>query len=181
MNVELCIKVFDRLHIRGGEALNFGLIVGIRGDDIWERRRETARLSVPALCYTLQNNLIFLALSNLSAASCQVLYQPKTITTARFSVVLLGKRFGWRQWLSFFLLAFGVVGIELFRGRLHYQCFDPEAGYGAEAGAICTCGTFSEITAGNGGCDGQGQGLQAACLRARACPSTGGGAPPARG
>jgi len=80
--------------------------------EIWERRRETARLSVPALCYTLQNNLIFLALSNLSAASCQVLYQTKTITTALFSVVLLGKRFGWRQWLSFFLLAFGVVLVQ---------------------------------------------------------------------
>ena len=79
--------------------------------EIWERRRETARLSVPALCYTLQNNLIFLALSNPSAASCQVLYQTKTITTALFSVVLLGKRFGWRQWL-FFLLAFGVVLVQ---------------------------------------------------------------------
>ena len=67
---------------------------------------------MPALVYTLQNNLIFLALSNLSAASCQVLYQTKTITTALFSVVLLGKRFGWRQWLSFFLLAFGVVLVQ---------------------------------------------------------------------
>ena len=25
---------------------------------------------------------------------------------------------------GFFLLAFGVVGVELFMGRLHYRCFD---------------------------------------------------------
>ena len=50
-----------------------------------------AKLAIPAFCYALQNNLVFLAISNLSAAAAQVLYQLKTLTTALFSVLLLSK------------------------------------------------------------------------------------------
>ena len=35
---------------------------------------------------------------------------------------------------GFFLLAFGVVGVELFMGRLHYRCFDEASRTEADSG-----------------------------------------------
>jgi len=80
--------------------------------EVWLGRRETSKLALPALCYTIQNNLVFVAVSNLSAAAAQVLYQTKTITTALFSVLILGKVFRKLQWLSFVVLSVGVVLVQ---------------------------------------------------------------------
>lgn len=80
--------------------------------EIWAKQTETAKLAVPALCYTIQNNLVFIALTNLSAATAQVLYQTKTLSTAVFSVLVLGKSFPARQWLSFVVLVFGVLLVQ---------------------------------------------------------------------
>lgn len=79
---------------------------------LWEERSETSKLALPALCYTIQNNLVFVAVSNLSAAAAQVLYQCKTISTAIFSVLILGKSYGVAQWFSFLLLGVGVVLVQ---------------------------------------------------------------------
>ena len=79
---------------------------------IWVERREAFKLAVPASCYALQNNLVFLAISNLSAAAAQVLYQTKTLSTAFFTVVLLGRTFKKVQWASFALLSIGVVLVQ---------------------------------------------------------------------
>ena len=79
---------------------------------VWTEREQTARLAIPAVCYALQNNLVFLAISNLSAAAAQVLYQLKTLTTALFSVLLLGRTFQPSQWASFVLLGLGVVLVQ---------------------------------------------------------------------
>ena len=49
---------------------------------IWVERTQTLRLAIPATCYAVQNNLVFVALSHLSAAATQVLYQMKTLSTA---------------------------------------------------------------------------------------------------
>lgn len=79
---------------------------------LWTERSQTLRLAIPACCYALQNNLVFLAISNLSAAAAQVIYQLKTLTTALFSVLLLGRNFQLSQWASFVLLAMGVVLVQ---------------------------------------------------------------------
>ena len=50
---------------------------------------EMAKLSVPSFLYTVQNNLLYFALSNLDAATYQVCYQLKILTTAVFSMILL--------------------------------------------------------------------------------------------
>lgn len=74
--------------------------------------RDAFKLCVPALCYTIQNNLLFLAISNLSAAASQVIYQSKTLSTALFSVLLLKRRFSPCQWLSFIALGLGVTLVQ---------------------------------------------------------------------
>ena len=60
--------------------------------NIWQSPGEMLKLCVPSLLYTVQNNLLYLALTNLDAATYQVCYQLKILTTALFSVILLKVR-----------------------------------------------------------------------------------------
>ena len=85
-----------------------GLFNNIK-EEIIDQPLELAKLAVPSLLYTLQNNLLFYALSNLNAATFQVGYQIKLLTTALFSVFMLGKSISQMQWLSLVILAAGVV------------------------------------------------------------------------
>mmetsp|Transcript_1302 Transcript_1302/g.2656 ORF Transcript_1302/g.2656 Transcript_1302/m.2656 type:complete len:115 (+) Transcript_1302:635-979(+) len=64
---------------------------------------------VPALLYLVQNSLLYVALSNLSAPLFQVTYQMKTLTTAVVSVVMLDRRYNITQWLCLLVLGIGVA------------------------------------------------------------------------
>lgn len=74
---------------------------------------DTLKLSVPALLYTVQNNLQYVAISNLDAATFQVTYQLKILTTALFSVFMLNKALVKLQWLSLLMLFIGVSMVQL--------------------------------------------------------------------
>ena len=65
-------------------------------------------LLVPAFLYAVQNNLQYVAASNLEPAVFQLLYQMKLLTTAFFSVLLLGRRLLRTQWAAIALLALGL-------------------------------------------------------------------------
>jgi len=71
------------------------------------------RISVPALLYLLQNTLLYVALSNLSAPIFQVTYQAKLLTTALVSVVLLNRQYNLRQWICLTCLGIGVAIVVL--------------------------------------------------------------------
>ena len=58
--------------------------MGIGGD--------MARLIIPSALYVIQNNLQYIAMSNLRAEVFQVLSQMKIITTALLSVIMLEKK-----------------------------------------------------------------------------------------
>jgi UDP-sugar transporter A1/2/3 len=60
-----------------------------------------------------QNNLQYVAASNLEAATFQVTYQMKVLTTAGFSVLLLRKILSPSQWLSLLFLAIGVGIVQI--------------------------------------------------------------------
>ena len=70
------------------------------------------KLIIPAALYTLQNSLIYVAISNLGAVTFQLIYQLKILTTILFSIGLLGKTISSRQWLALVLLTLGVAIVQ---------------------------------------------------------------------
>jgi UDP-sugar transporter A1/2/3 len=70
---------------------------------------DALKISIPSLLYLLQNSLLYVALSNLSAPLFQVTYQSKLLTTAVVSVIMLKRVYNVRQWFCLTMLGIGVA------------------------------------------------------------------------
>lgn len=103
-----CVAILTVQH--GGD---FAAVRALLYSELVTKSGETLKLAVPAALYTLQNNLLFVALSNLDAAVYQVTYQLKILTTAVFSVVMLGRALSRLQTLSLFFLMAGVALVQI--------------------------------------------------------------------
>lgn len=96
--------------------------------------KETMLVCIPSIIYCAQNNIYYVAMSNLDAATfcvrsetslvvktrfyfrcmtLQVTYQLKLLTTALFFVWLLHRKLSQQQWFSLVLLAGGVGLVQL--------------------------------------------------------------------
>ncbi|KAK3112771.1 UDP-galactose transporter Gms1 [Teratosphaeriaceae sp. CCFEE 6253] len=71
------------------------------------------KLAIPAMLYTVQNSLQYIGVSHLDAATFQVTYQLKILTTALFSVTILGQSLSLRKWLALVLLAVGAAIVSI--------------------------------------------------------------------
>ncbi|KAK4054147.1 hypothetical protein OIV83_001172 [Microbotryomycetes sp. JL201] len=84
---------------------------------VWDlavrQKHDVIKLAVPAALYATQNTLLYLALSNLDAATYQTTYQLKLLTTALFSLLFFKRRLSWLKWFSLFLLTIGVAIVQL--------------------------------------------------------------------
>ncbi|XP_026173845.1 CMP-sialic acid transporter isoform X2 [Mastacembelus armatus] len=74
--------------------------------------KELLKLSIPSVVYAIQNNMAFLALSNLDAAVYQVTYQLKIPCTALCTVFMLNRSLSRLQWFSVFMLCGGVTLVQ---------------------------------------------------------------------
>ncbi|KAJ3242232.1 hypothetical protein HDU81_006644, partial [Chytriomyces hyalinus] len=81
--------------------------------DLLGPESEAWKMMVPAALYVIQNNLQYLAVTNLDPATFQVSYQMKILTTAVFSVLMLKKTLTRLKWLSLVLLTFGIALVQI--------------------------------------------------------------------
>ncbi|XP_063704537.1 UDP-N-acetylglucosamine transporter [Culicoides brevitarsis] len=77
---------------------------------------DTLKICVPSFVYIVQNNLLYLSASHLDAATYQVTYQLKILTTAFFAVLILRRRLLPTQWGALVFLICGVVLVQLANG-----------------------------------------------------------------
>ncbi|KAJ9651188.1 hypothetical protein H2198_009520 [Neophaeococcomyces mojaviensis] len=88
-------------------------LIGEIARDLFGKRSSFALLLIPSVLYTITNNLQFIAASNLDAATYQVAYQAKLITTAAFAVMILRQKLSVLKWFSILTLAIGIAVISL--------------------------------------------------------------------
>lgn len=75
----------------GQEDGNGGKFLNTIRDDLLGKPGDMLKMAVPAGLYVAQNNLNYVAISNLDGPTFQLLYQLKILTTALFSVFMLNK------------------------------------------------------------------------------------------
>ncbi|XP_030577372.1 CMP-sialic acid transporter [Archocentrus centrarchus] len=96
-------------------AKETGSLVGLKNtieEHIFFSPKELLKLSVPSVVYAIQNNMAFIALSNLDAAVYQVTYQLKIPCTALCTVLMLNRSLTRLQWFSVFMLCGGVTLVQ---------------------------------------------------------------------
>ncbi|ORZ03036.1 nucleotide-sugar transporter-domain-containing protein [Syncephalastrum racemosum] len=87
---------------------SFARLISLLHRELFVKWRESAKLAFPAVLYLIQNNLQYVAATNLDAATFQVTYQLKILTTAFFSVALLNKSLSRLKWAALGLLTVGI-------------------------------------------------------------------------
>lgn len=91
---------------------NGHLLQSIR-ENIIERPIDFLRILIPSLLYLVQNSLLYVAISNLTAPMFQVTYQCKLLTTAIVSVIMLQRKYSFKQWVCLTALGIGVAIVVL--------------------------------------------------------------------
>lgn len=98
------------------EGKDFNKFVDSLYKTIIQNPKDTLKVCVPSFVYIVQNNLLYVSASHLDAATYQVTYQLKILTTAMFAVVILRKKLMGTQWSALGLLLIGIVLVQLANG-----------------------------------------------------------------
>ncbi|XP_075563977.1 CMP-sialic acid transporter isoform X1 [Pelecanus crispus] len=106
------IKLFLSVGILAKETGSLARLITSLKENVFGSPTELLKLSVPSLVYALQNNMAFVALSNLDAAVYQVTYQLKIPCTALCTVLMLNRTLSKLQWFSVFMLCGGVTLVQ---------------------------------------------------------------------
>ena len=108
-------NIYDCIHVPSIKYVEekINVIVHTLRTDYISNWKEILKLTVPAGLYVIQNNLQYVATSNLPASVFQVLTQLKIVTTAFFSVFMLSKQLSWQQWFAIVFLSAGVGTVQV--------------------------------------------------------------------
>mmetsp|Transcript_3610 Transcript_3610/g.5209 ORF Transcript_3610/g.5209 Transcript_3610/m.5209 type:complete len:353 (-) Transcript_3610:797-1855(-) len=90
-----------------------GHLVKSMKENIFDRPKDFFRILIPSLLYLVQNSLLYVAISNLTAPMFQVTYQCKLLTTAVVSVIMLQRKYSLKQWICLTALGIGVAIVVL--------------------------------------------------------------------
>lgn len=119
-NVNHLILVCELAKLLGSALLEFHTTQGKLWQSlqthVLQRPLDALKITVPALLYLVQNTLLYVALSNLTAPIFQVTYQGKLVTTALVSVVMLQRVYTAQQWVCLVVLSVGVAIVVLGEG-----------------------------------------------------------------
>ena len=116
------------IYLNEKDDKNLSIIAKLK--DISHPRHQSWKLAIPATLYAIQNNLQYVAASNLSAASFQVTYQLKILTTALCSVWLLQRQLSFKKWIALFILTAGVACVQ-YKGGNKAEQGNPVIGFSA--------------------------------------------------
>tara|TARA_B110000305_G_C19401152_1_gene620223 strand:- start:367 stop:1050 length:684 start_codon:yes stop_codon:yes gene_type:complete len=146
---ELCKLVISAfLEVRGNPTISLARAID---RDIISRPKDFFKMLVPAGLYFVQNNILYVALNNLTAPVFQVTYQCKLLTTALMSVVMMNRKYNPIQWVALTTLGFGVAIVVLGENK------SSEGGGGEEeenvnmvkglfaVGVACTSSAFAGV------------------------------------
>lgn len=115
INDLIMIQEFGKLVLASAleyNATNGQLMKSIK-ENIFDRPKDFFRILIPSLLYLVQNSLLYVAISNLTAPMFQVTYQCKLLTTAVVSVIMLQRKYSLKQWICLTALGIGVAIVVL--------------------------------------------------------------------
>jgi solute carrier family 35 (UDP-sugar transporter), member A1/2/3 len=107
------LKVLVSIVLLYLESNSFAELCNQINQQIIKNPFDSIKTGIPAFLFTIQTNLVYLAISNLDAAVFQVTFQIKILTTALFTVILLNRSLRCSQWLSLVLLCIGISIIQI--------------------------------------------------------------------
>jgi UDP-sugar transporter A1/2/3 len=107
------IKMVASVGLLYSESFSLAELKSTINTQILRNGMDSIKTGIPALLFTIQNNLIYLAISNLDAAVFQVTFQIKILTTAFFTVALLKRSLKFTQWVALIILTTGVAIIQI--------------------------------------------------------------------
>ncbi|KAI6239166.1 hypothetical protein M3Y99_00620800 [Aphelenchoides fujianensis] len=138
--IKLCISIGMLFH---DNKYSVSHTITVTKRELINKPTELLKMSVPSIAYAVQNNLDFVALSNLNAAVYQVTTQLKVVTTALFMMFFLGRRFSTQRWAAIFLLFVGVAAVQLnnIEESSHSSESSTENPFIGLVAVLCTCVT----------------------------------------
>lgn len=96
------------------EALRTNGTIKMQMKHTYKQSKETMKMAIPALLYLGSNNLLYIALTNLTVPTFQLACQMKLVITATVSFLVLNRTYSLQQWccLIFISCALGIIATE---------------------------------------------------------------------
>jgi UDP-sugar transporter A1/2/3 len=111
--ISLILHIIFRVRELGSiKKYNLKMLV----NELFGKESDALKTLVPACLYLVQNNLQYYSMTKLDPATFRISSQIKHVIIAVFTVVILKRRIYNHQWVSIFLLVFGIILVQFSKG-----------------------------------------------------------------